>query len=339
MNYNAMGSVMGGGGFSGGTVPDATTFSGNVIIQGTLDVTGVATFTTTVTGSGDIYAGAAFDIGFTGRGKFKSSADGIISLLNAAEDGFTRLNFGGTTSSFPAWARSTTTLKARLADDSADAGITALTGVFTGSVTATALIPTASTVPANGLYLPGANIPGLSANSTIVVAWNSTVNWNFISGMAVGWMASGTPVGTPDTTIGRSAPAVAQIGSSGVSASLIGALKCATLVEANVAGSGAPNILTVGESRTLLTNEGTTAENYHTLPLAAAGLTFTFYVQDTDGIRITANTADTIRVAAGVSAGAGFVRCATAGAIVRLTAINATEWVAEYQTGVWTVDV
>ena len=71
------------GSFSGGTVPNNTTFSGNVAITGTLDVTGVATFTTTVTGSGNIMAGAAFALGFTGRGQFKSSADGIIKAFFA----------------------------------------------------------------------------------------------------------------------------------------------------------------------------------------------------------------------------------------------------------------
>ena len=160
------------------------------------------------------------------------------------------------------------------------------------------------------------------------------------TGSMYGWGNSATDATNGGLTacIGRSAAGVVQVGTTGVSTTLIGALKCATLVEANTAGSGAPNVITVGESRTLYTNEGATAENYHTLPLAAAGLTFTFYVQDTDGIRITANTGDTIRVAAGVSAAAGFVRSATAGAVVRLTAINATEWVAEYQTDTWTVD-
>lgn len=114
---------------------------------------------------------------------------------------------------------------------------------------------------------------------------------------------------------------------------------CGKLVEANTAGSGSPNILTALESGTVLTNEGTTAENYHTLPTAVAGYEFTFIVQDADGIRVTAAAGDTIRVAAGVSAAAGFVRCATQGAVLRLVSINATEWIAVFQTGVFTVDV
>jgi hypothetical protein len=117
------------------------------------------------------------------------------------------------------------------------------------------------------------------------------------------------------------------------------ALLVARLVEANTAGSGSPNILAVAESRTLLTNEGATAENYHTLPTAAAGYEFIFYCQDTDGIRVVANTGDTIRLGASVSASAGFVRSVAAGSCVTLVAINATEWVATSIVGTWTVDV
>lgn len=77
-----------GGGFTGGTVAGATTFSDNVLISGTLEVTGAVTFTTTVTGSGNIMAGAAFALGFTGRGQFKSSSDGLLEPY--ATDGSTR---------------------------------------------------------------------------------------------------------------------------------------------------------------------------------------------------------------------------------------------------------
>ncbi len=54
-----------------------------------------------------------------GRGGFLAQADGVISIWNHAQTDFGRLQFGGTTSSFPALKRSTTILQARLADDSA----------------------------------------------------------------------------------------------------------------------------------------------------------------------------------------------------------------------------
>jgi len=110
------------------------------------------------------------------------------------------------------------------------------------------------------------------------------------------------------------------------------------LVEANTAGSGAPNQLTAQEAGIFQTNEGCTAENYQTLPSAVQGLRHSFIVQDADGMRITANSGDTIRIGASVSAAAGFVRCATVGAWIELVAVNATEWFARTDNGTWTID-
>lgn len=71
------------------------------------------------TAGGSIFAASAFSVGWTSRSKMNSSADGYIELYNAAASNFTGLRFGGTSSSFPMWKRSTTSLQARLADDSA----------------------------------------------------------------------------------------------------------------------------------------------------------------------------------------------------------------------------
>jgi hypothetical protein len=54
-----------------------------------------------------------------------SPADGIILLQNAAQTDFTRLQFGGTTSSFPSLKRNATSIEFRLADDSAGAPLIA----------------------------------------------------------------------------------------------------------------------------------------------------------------------------------------------------------------------
>jgi hypothetical protein len=118
---------------------------------------------------------------------------------------------------------------------------------------------------------------------------------------------------------------------------LAGVTLTKVLVEANTAGSGSPNIITATESRSVFTNEGATALNYHTLPTAAVGLVYTFYVQDTDGIRVVANTGDTIRIDTVVSAAAGYAESTTVGSSVTLTAINATEWVATSVIGTWTL--
>jgi hypothetical protein len=72
----------------------------------------------------NVHVGSTSGVLFSGRAHLKSSADGILELLNAAETGFTRLNFGGTTSSFPAITRSTTNLVLTLADGTGNAGLT-----------------------------------------------------------------------------------------------------------------------------------------------------------------------------------------------------------------------
>ena len=58
--------------------------------------------------------------------QIKSGSDGNFTLYNNAATAFSLLQFGGTTSSFPAIKRSSATLAFRLADDSADAAISAL---------------------------------------------------------------------------------------------------------------------------------------------------------------------------------------------------------------------
>lgn len=93
-----------------------------------------------------------------------------------------------------------------------------------------------------------------------------------------------------------------------------------------------------GDIDKIFTNEGTTAKRTNTLPSAVAGLgPFTFVIQDSDGVRIQANTGDTIRVANTVSASAGYAEATTIGNCITLVAINATEWVAISYVGTWTV--
>lgn len=137
-----------------------------------------------------------------------------------------------------------------------------------------------------------------------------------------------------DTALVRSAAGVARV----FTGSATGSLLAKTLVEANTAGSGSPNILTEAESGTLLTNEGASAQNYHTLPTAVAGLVFEFIVQDADGIRVVAAAGDTIQDVGTVSAAAGYIQSTTIGSAIRMVAINATQWVVTSKQGTWTID-
>ena len=70
-----------------------------------------------------------------------ASANGIWRLTNSNADDFNRLQFGGTTNLFPAIKRSSTTLQARLADDSAFAPIQGKLTTDT-AFTATTVTPT-----------------------------------------------------------------------------------------------------------------------------------------------------------------------------------------------------
>lgn len=60
---------------------------------------------------------------FGNRGSIGSFTDGIVVMRNNATTGFDRLCFGGTAATFPAIKRSGSVLQARLADDSAFAGM------------------------------------------------------------------------------------------------------------------------------------------------------------------------------------------------------------------------
>lgn len=101
--------------------------------------------------------------------------------------------------------------------------------------------------------------------------------------------------------------------------------------------TGSNRDITTAEVRAAFTNEGATARQDFTLPTAVANLEYQFVVQDTDGIRVIANTGDTIRIAASVSASAGRIDSTTIGDSVTLLAVNATEWVATSLVGAgWT---
>lgn len=103
----------------------------------------------------------------------------------------------------------------------------------------------------------------------------------------------------------------------------------------------ASKTLTEADCGRLQTNEGASGAasgRAFTLPSAAAGLHFAFYDQDGDGIRIVAAAGDTIRIGSLVTKVAGYVEIAQAGAMLKLRAINATEWIADETVNPWTVE-
>lgn len=83
----------------------------------------------------NVRAEAGQTIYFNSRSILSSPADSIFLLRNNAANNFDRLQFGGTTSSFPALSRIGATLRARLADDSNPTSLFALEFISQGAST------------------------------------------------------------------------------------------------------------------------------------------------------------------------------------------------------------
>ena len=76
-------------------------------------------------GSADVKLASGFSFYWSALSRMSTSVDGNIVLQNQAATSFGLLQLGGTTSSFPAIKRNGAAINFRLADDSADAAITA----------------------------------------------------------------------------------------------------------------------------------------------------------------------------------------------------------------------
>jgi len=161
----------------------------DIWIAGTVNSNGA------ILGSADVRAGATGGFYWLGRSILASPADGNVRLTNAAVTDFGLLQFGGTTSAFPALKRSGALLQARLADDSGFAQIsastvniaTALSGtnpiIFVAAPTISSGFGTSPTVPnANGssafvinVGTGGAATAGVIGLSAAATGWNCNI--------------------------------------------------------------------------------------------------------------------------------------------------------------------
>lgn len=146
----------------------------------TIGASNALTFQGMVISGSDVRAGANVqaDSGslFTwlNRSSIKSPADGNVTLFNNALTSFGLLQFGGSTSSFPAWKRVAANLQARLADDSGYADITAGAVTANGSIGATAYVYT-GVVTVAGLVTCNAGAKGnriMVSDASVVAAGN-----------------------------------------------------------------------------------------------------------------------------------------------------------------------
>jgi hypothetical protein len=102
----------------------------------TIASTGVATFSGDMSANDIVARSSWVGFGVSGaNGWIKGQSSGVIGLYDNPTTSFGRLQFGGTTSSFPAIKRNAAALNFRLADDSADADITAAALTLSGNLT------------------------------------------------------------------------------------------------------------------------------------------------------------------------------------------------------------
>lgn len=104
--------------YGGVTLSNSVTGTGSMVLSTSPTIATSLTVSGTIQASSWIQAGAGGILEFYGRAGVRSPADSILTLTNNAATDFGRLQFGGTTSSFPAIKRSGTGVHIRLADDS-----------------------------------------------------------------------------------------------------------------------------------------------------------------------------------------------------------------------------
>lgn len=101
--------------------------------------------------------------------------------------------------------------------------------------------------------------------------------------------------------------------------------------------SGTPRVLTASESGKFIISLTPGADNYNTLPSAAAGLYFTFWHNGSvDKMRVTAAAGDLIQLQNRTTAIAGYIETSLNGSVVTVVAENPQTWVVTTIHGAWT---
>ncbi len=119
---------------------------------------------TDIRAGNNVLAGNGWYFGWNGRSLITSPSDGVITISNNAVSDFTRLQFGGTTSSFPSLKRNAAGIEVKLADDSGFAGLSVSSLDATTTVRAEARLHayTFTAIPAGGTAGVGVRMSSVS---------------------------------------------------------------------------------------------------------------------------------------------------------------------------------
>lgn len=191
----------------------------------------------------------------------------------------------------------------------------AIGGTTPGAITGTNIL-------ANGTLTAGTNAMFFDTGAYYMRLWN---------GCQLVWDSTGAATAlSQDSGIARVSAGILRASNGGTG---LGMWRAGTSVVAKTADF-APTAI---ESRTKFTNEGAGGAIIGTLPSAATGYSYSVYRQADQTITITAAAGDTIRVGGSVTAAAGSITLDSVGTYIRITAINATEWIVGVLAGSVTV--
>lgn len=154
-------------------------FTNNTVAL-TLDSSQNAMFAGGVQTTTYLQSGAGQVIGWSSRSRMFAPADGVILLQNNATTDFSRLQFGGTSASFPALARNAAALEVKLADNSDYAALDAKSVRLNGM----ARISAGSGTPEGAVALPVGSMflrTDGGASTTLYVKESGTGNTGWVA--------------------------------------------------------------------------------------------------------------------------------------------------------------
>jgi len=132
----------------------------------------------------NLTVGGSSAVIWNAQSKISSPSDGVLTVTNNAVTGFNRIQLGGTSASFPAIARNATTVKIRLADDSADAPLTASTLTLSSGLNITgggATVAGGINITGGGLAVTGGITGALTGNASTATALQTPRTINGVS--------------------------------------------------------------------------------------------------------------------------------------------------------------